>query len=230
MSRARRTATSGSAGNDRQPTRPVRTAPPAGWATTRCWRPVPTPGEILHTDAARSANTARGAQRFVRETIGRVRRAGATGHLTLRADWGSGRPRSSPHANTTMPAIPSPSAIPTPVVEAIETAWIDIAYPNGGRAQTAETPTRPTPDRAPHPADRQPGAAVPRLASPRVRHRPHGTAVDLDADHRHHAVCELAIRDLKHGAGLVHCPSVVEEDVDAVRHSSRSRDEIRSVR
>jgi hypothetical protein len=31
--------------------------------------------------------------------------------------------------------------------------------------------------------------------------------VDLDADHRRHAVCELAIRDLKDGAGLRHCPS-----------------------
>jgi hypothetical protein len=33
------------------------------------------------------------------------------------------------------------------------------------------------------------------------------SAVDLDADHRRHAVCELAIRDLKHGTGLRHCPS-----------------------
>jgi Transposase DDE domain group 1 len=29
----------------------------------------------------------------------------------------------------------------------------------------------------------------------------------LDADHRCHAVCELAIRDLKAGAGLAHLPS-----------------------
>jgi hypothetical protein len=34
-----------------------------------------------------------------------------------------------------------------------------------------------------------------------------GSAIDLDADHRRHAVCELAIRDLKDGAGLRHCPS-----------------------
>jgi hypothetical protein len=34
-----------------------------------------------------------------------------------------------------------------------------------------------------------------------------GAAVDLDADHRRHAVVELAIRDLKEGAGLCHCPS-----------------------
>ena len=31
-----------------------------------------------------------------------------------------------------------------------------------------------------------------------------GATVWLDADHRRHAVCELAIRDLKAGAGLAH--------------------------
>jgi hypothetical protein len=36
-----------------------------------------------------------------------------------------------------------------------------------------------------------------------------GTAVGLDADHRSHAAVELAIRDLKQGAGLRHCPSGV---------------------
>lgn len=34
-----------------------------------------------------------------------------------------------------------------------------------------------------------------------------GTTVEADADHRAHAVVELAIRDLKEGAGLDHCPS-----------------------
>jgi hypothetical protein len=34
-----------------------------------------------------------------------------------------------------------------------------------------------------------------------------GTAIELDCDHRRHAVCELAIRDLKEGAGMNHCPS-----------------------
>jgi hypothetical protein len=36
-----------------------------------------------------------------------------------------------------------------------------------------------------------------------------GDAVELDTDHRRHAVCELAIRDLKDGVGLRHCPSGV---------------------
>jgi hypothetical protein len=39
-----------------------------------------------------------------------------------------------------------------------------------------------------------------------VTDRP-GSAIELDADHRRHAVCELAIRDLKDGAGMRHCPS-----------------------
>jgi hypothetical protein len=39
-----------------------------------------------------------------------------------------------------------------------------------------------------------------------VTDRP-GTTIWLDADHRRHAVCELAIRDLKAGAGLAHLPS-----------------------
>jgi hypothetical protein len=33
------------------------------------------------------------------------------------------------------------------------------------------------------------------------------TMLELDADHRRHAICELAIRDLKAGAGLAHLPS-----------------------
>jgi hypothetical protein len=46
-------------------------------------------GETLHVRFRKgSANTQRGAQRFVREVVGRVRRAGASGALTLRCDSG----------------------------------------------------------------------------------------------------------------------------------------------
>jgi Transposase DDE domain group 1 len=46
-------------------------------------------GEVLHArQRTGSANTARGAARFVNELAGRIRRAGATGQLTLRADSG----------------------------------------------------------------------------------------------------------------------------------------------
>jgi hypothetical protein len=46
-------------------------------------------GEVLHArQRTGKANTARGAARFVDETAGRVRRAGASGELTMRADSG----------------------------------------------------------------------------------------------------------------------------------------------
>src|SRR5215207_8748280 len=46
-------------------------------------------GEVLHARMRTGrANTARGAERFVEELAGRVRRAGASGQLTLRADSG----------------------------------------------------------------------------------------------------------------------------------------------
>jgi hypothetical protein len=46
-------------------------------------------GEVLHArQRTGKANTVRGAPRFVDETIGRVRRAGATGEIVFRADAG----------------------------------------------------------------------------------------------------------------------------------------------
>jgi hypothetical protein len=170
-------------------------------------------GEILHTRMRKgSANTARGAQRFVRETIGRVRRAGATGRLTLRADsgfWSNKTIKACTDHDVRYSITVRATKTVVAAIEAIdETAWVDIAYPDGGRAQVAETTlggrrlvvrrTRLTGDQA--------------QLWPHWRHHAFvtdraGSAVDLDADHRHHAVIELAIRDLKQGAGLVHCPS-----------------------
>jgi hypothetical protein len=44
---------------------------------------------VLHVRLRKgSANTQRGAERFVEELIGRVRRAGATGGILLRAESG----------------------------------------------------------------------------------------------------------------------------------------------
>src|SRR3954452_13936274 len=46
-------------------------------------------GEILHARMRKgAANTQRGARRFIDELIARVRRAGATGELTVRFDSG----------------------------------------------------------------------------------------------------------------------------------------------
>jgi hypothetical protein len=47
-------------------------------------------GEVLHARMRKgSANTQRGARRFIEELVARVRRAGATGQLVLRMDSGS---------------------------------------------------------------------------------------------------------------------------------------------
>jgi hypothetical protein len=46
-------------------------------------------GEVLHARMRKgSANTQRGARRFIDEVVARVRRAGATGALTIRVDSG----------------------------------------------------------------------------------------------------------------------------------------------
>ena len=64
-------------------------ATPASGATTRCWPSLPAPVNVLMARLREGrANTARGAGHFLRETVGRVRHAGATGQLTVRADSG----------------------------------------------------------------------------------------------------------------------------------------------
>jgi hypothetical protein len=171
--------------------------------------------EVLHARMRKgSANTGRGAQRFVRETIGRVRRAGATGALILRADSGFWSAKVI-KACTDHDVQFSITVRRTPkIVAAIERIddekWVDIAYTEGGRAQVAETTWN----------DRRLVVRRTRIeGDPKLpalfdtwRHHAFvtnrtGDMVELDVDHRAHAVIELAIRDLKHGAGLVHCPS-----------------------
>ena len=170
-------------------------------------------GEVLHARLrAGRANTARGMPRFCDELIARLRRAGASGELTFRADSGFWSAKTlkclrrhdvrySITVRKTKPVREVIAAIP-------DDAWTDIDYPDPGIAQVAEARWKGD-----------------RLIVRRVRHLQAqgelfpvwdyhafvtdrvGTAVELDRDHRRHAVVELAIRDLKHGAGLTHCPS-----------------------
>ena len=100
----------------------------------------------------------------------------------------------------------------TPIRAAIaaiaEDAWTQIVYPDGGLAQVAETRYRG--DRlvvrrtrlVGEQAELFPNWRYHAFVTDRV-----GTTVELDADHRRHAVVELAIRDLKAGVGLRHVPS-----------------------
>ena len=168
------------------------------------------------------ANTARGAAHFLRETVSRVRHAGATGQLTVRADSGfynhaivavcrkakvrfSITARQHPRLRNIIEAIP-------------EAEWTPIPYWMEGAADVAETTYVPV--------ESKPDAATVRLIVRRVKPTPgsqlalftsysyhafitdrEGDTLDLEADHRRHAEIENAIRDLKYGVGLNHLPS-----------------------
>ena len=168
------------------------------------------------------ANTARGAANFLRETLSRVRHAGATGALTVRADSGfytrdivnvcrkvdvrfSITVRQHRGLRDLIEAIP-------------EADWTSIPYWMEGAADVAETTYVPFEGR--------PDAAPVRLIVRRVRPTPgsqlalfvnysyhafitgrEDDTLELEADHRRHAEIENAIRDLKYGVGLNHLPS-----------------------
>jgi hypothetical protein len=172
-------------------------------------------GEVLHArQRTGRAASGRGAERFVNELAGRVRRAGASGRLTLRADsgfWAAKVLAACRRHDIRFSVTVRQTATVTAAIASIpEQAWTDIDYPDGGVAQVAETTLGP--DRLVVRRTRLVGPQA--TLWPDWRHHALvtdrvGSAVELDADHRRHAVCELAIRDLKDGAGLRHCPSGV---------------------
>ena len=168
------------------------------------------------------ANTARGAAHFLRETVGRVRYAGASGQITLRADSGF-----YTHAVVAVCrkldvrfsiTIRQHKSLRN-LIEAIpEAAWTPIPYWMDGAAAVAETtytPFQSEPDAAPvrlivRRVQPTPGSQLPPFAT----YSYHGFITDrdgetleLEADHRRHAEIENAIRDLKYGVGLNHMPS-----------------------
>src|SRR5512132_2592786 len=170
-------------------------------------------GEVLHArQRTGRAASGRGAERFVNETAGRVRRAGASGPLTLRADSGCWSAKvlaaCRRHGIRFSVTVRQTKTVAAAIAAINETCWTGIDYPDGGMAQVAETTLGE--DRLVVRRTRLTGAQATLWPDWRynafVTDRP-GGAVELDADHRRHAVCELAIRDLKDGAGLRHCPS-----------------------
>jgi hypothetical protein len=170
-------------------------------------------GEVLHIRARKgSANTSRGALRFVEELIPRVTRAGASGEKLLRADSGfwnlkiMSRLQSAGWAYSIGVRLQTP--VKTAILEIPETDWQALAdYPETGQAQIAETTL----------GDRRLIVRRTRLVGtqaelwPDWRHFAFLTnrtePLELvEAEHRQHAVVELAIRDLKDQA-LAHFPS-----------------------
>ncbi|MFP5580236.1 MAG: IS1380 family transposase [Acidimicrobiia bacterium] len=182
-------------------------------------------GEVLHARLRKgSANTQRGVKRFAEELIARVRRAGATGPLTVRADAGFYNweliNRLS-HLGVAWSITVNINASIRKAIAAIDDdAWVDIVYPDGGQAQVAET-TYVTGGGTTKRKQRHVRLVVRRTRLtdtkqaqlwPDWRHHAFVTnieapTVEADQFHRQHATVELAIRDLKEGAGLEHCPS-----------------------
>ena len=171
-------------------------------------------GEVLHIRFRKgSANTARGAQRFVREVIGRVRRAGATGPLRLRADAGFWSKQvvtaCRDHGVGYSITVRQVTTIKTAIAAIDDKTWVPIDYTLSGDAEVAECPYGDK-HRLVVRRTRIIGAQAELFDN--WRHHAFitdhtGTAIEADVDHRAHAVVELAIRDLKEGAGLDHCPS-----------------------
>ena len=181
--------------------------------------------EVLHTRMrGGNAGAARGAGSFVRETISRIRSAGATGQLTFRAD-SAFYSRSFVNAcrdhdvRFSVTVKSHFKAIRRAIAAIDEEAWTPIPYWLEGGADVAETT---------YTAFKGTRDAIElRLIVRRVRPTPgsqlamdvvfdyhtiltdrDGELLEIEADHRAHAVVELAIRDLKAG-GLAHVPSGV---------------------
>jgi hypothetical protein len=177
-------------------------------------------GEVLHA-RLRKGSSQRGHKRFVEELIARVRRAGATGALCLRADGGFW----SHELIDTLRRLNVGWSITVRINKTIqaaigaidEAAWVPIVYPDGGQAAVAETTY--TTGRGRKRRSYRLVVRRTKLTDPAQqalwadwRHHAFVTSsttdtVTTDRFHRDHAGVELAIRDLKEGAGMAHCPS-----------------------
>jgi hypothetical protein len=172
-------------------------------------------GEVLHARLRKgSANTARGARRFIEELVARLRRAGASGEIVMRFDsgyWSNDTIATLGRLDVryTMAVRTGNDAVTRAIAAIDESAWTEIDYTPDGEAQVAETLYKGR--RLIVRRTRLTDKAQARLW-PDWRHHAfltdlQGDAPDIDAFHRQHAVTELAIRDLKEGAGMEHLPS-----------------------
>ncbi|MGO9153500.1 IS1380 family transposase [Mycobacterium sp.] len=170
-------------------------------------------GEVLHARLRRGgANTSRGTVRFVEELVARVRRAGAAGELIMRFDSGFWSNRTIAALERLEVGFTMGVRMQKSVVSAISaidpSGWTPIEYTCDGEAEVAEC------DYKGRRLIVRRTRLIGRQATlwPEWRHFAfvtdlEGDAVDVDAFHRAHANVELAIRDLKEGAGLEHVPS-----------------------
>jgi hypothetical protein len=178
-------------------------------------------GEVLHSRLrGGNAHAGRGAASFLTETFGRVRAAGATGPLVLRADSAFYTRNvvdacAKADVRYSITAKLHKGGVHKAIAAIEESAWTPIPYFLDG-ADVAETTYRPF----------GPKGRECRLIVRRVRPTPgsqlalfvefayhafitdrQGDTLELEADHRRHAEIENTIRDLKYGVGLNHLPS-----------------------
>ena len=182
-------------------------------------------GEVLFARMRKgSAGSSRGVVRFVDELVANVRRAGATGLMTVRADSGFWSwkliDRLDAHKVCWSITVALQPAVRAAIAAIPDDAWVDIDYTISGQAQVAETTYIVGGGRSKR-RQRQVRLVVRRTRLTEIaqrqlwpdwRHHAFITntshdAVDADAFHRQHATIELAIRDLKDSAGLEHVPS-----------------------
>jgi hypothetical protein len=172
-------------------------------------------GEVLHARMRKgSANTARGVRRFIDELIARVRRAGASGEIVVRVDsgfWSKATIATLGRLNVryTMAVRTNTNGVARAIAAIAEGAWRRIDYTLDGEAQVAECTYggRRLVVRRTRLTDRRQLRLWPDWRHFAFLTDLDGDAVSVDAFHRHHAVVELDIRDLKEGAGLEHVPS-----------------------
>jgi hypothetical protein len=169
--------------------------------------------EALHVRLRKgSANTQRGASRFVDELVARVRRAGATGEILLRADSGFWNKKLTAklRAKGCLYSIGvRAQAHVVAAVEAIsEEAWQPlIDYPETGEAEIAETTLGDDRliVRRVRTLDRQQQLFATWQHFAFITNRDEPLQL-VEREHREHATVELIIRDLKDQA-LAHFPS-----------------------
>jgi hypothetical protein len=181
---------------------------------------LPSTGEVLHAQLRGGpAHTAHGAQRFIAQTVSRVREAGHAGELTLRADAGFYSEKMVAICRRKKVrfsiGLPLHKGLAARIAALPETAWQPIGYvfPGAAVAELPYTafgkhgvPVRLIVRRVPP----SPGSQLALFATYRYHAficDREGDTLALEADHRRHAEIENVIRDLKYGVGLNHMPS-----------------------
>jgi hypothetical protein len=170
-------------------------------------------GEVLHIRLRKgSAGSSRGVLRFVDELIARVGRAGATEPALLRADNGFWNKKLIARLEKAgwqySISVRMQAWVPDAIAQIAESEWRPLDdYPEGGEAQIAQTMA----------GHQRLVVRRTRLVGPQAELWPnwrHFAFITnrteplelVEAEHRQHAVIELAIRDLKDQA-LAHFPS-----------------------